>query len=111
MTKRTCPIPGCPALIPTTARYCPTHAREYEARRGTPTQRGYDRAHRRLRRQWQDRIDSGHSIRCVTCGIMVKGIAWDLGHERETGKHIGPQCIQCNRSEGGREGRARQGEM
>jgi len=39
--KRRCSAPGC--IIAVRGRFCPQHARQAEARRGTPKQRGYDR--------------------------------------------------------------------
>jgi 5-methylcytosine-specific restriction endonuclease McrA len=48
---RPCPTPGCPAL--THGGSCEEHRRErqreHDERRGTATERGYDRDHRRLR--------------------------------------------------------------
>lgn len=108
MAGRRCPGKGCPTIIPAGTRYCPPHARAYEARRGTPAARGYDAAHRAERALWQGRIDSGTPVHCVTCGVRLYGRAWDLGHTPERTAYIGPQCAPCNRGEGGREGRARQ---
>ena len=49
---RPCPAPGCPEL--TNGGRCPAHRRArnaaMDARRGSPAERGYDRAWRRLRR-------------------------------------------------------------
>ena len=55
----------CPHLLPPGTRYCPTHARTYEARRGTPTARGYGTPHRQERAKWQARIDAGEIIYCA----------------------------------------------
>lgn len=109
MAGRRCPAQGCPRIITGTARYCPTHAREYEGRRGTPTQRGYGAGHRALRADWQRRIDAGEPVTCATCPTVLKGAAWDLGHTEDRTGYIGPQCLTCNRSDGGRRGRASQG--
>ena len=99
---KVCPHTGCPVLIPRTSRFCPTHAREHEARRGTPTQRGYDLAHRRLRAQWQRRLNAGEVIACAKCGKPVDPTAWDLGHTADRTGWTGPECRTCNRSDGGR---------
>lgn len=109
MAGRRCPARGCPRIIPAQARYCPTHAREYEGRRGTPAQRGYDAQHRALRAQWQRRIDAGERVVCATCPTLITGTAWQLGHDHERGGYLGPQCVRCNTSDGGRRGRAAQG--
>ena len=44
--KTRCRAPGC--TIAVRGRYCTEHARQAEARRGTPRERGYDRAWVRL---------------------------------------------------------------
>jgi hypothetical protein len=106
--KRVCPRPGCPALIPAGARYCPTHAREYETRRGTRQARGYDARHNALRADWQRRIDRGERVVCATCPTVLTGRTWDLGHADDRRAYIGPQCLPCNRGDGGRRGRAAQ---
>lgn len=106
MAGRRCPTKGCPTILTRGQRYCPTHLREYEARRGTPTQRGYGADHRALRARWQARIDAGELVHCVTCGATLTRQAWDLGHDEAKSRWIGPQCVPCNRSEGGRRGAA-----
>lgn len=54
---------------------------------------------------------------CVNrCGRSVTpDQAWDIGHVVDVGKggsddpsNLGPSHVQCNRSDGGKEGRARQ---
>ena len=99
---RVCRTDGCPELIPSSRRHCATHAREYEQQRGTRQQRGYDADHERLRKQIQTRIDRGHPVPCVTCGVLLVGRDWDLGHDHDHGGHLGPQCVPCNRGDGGR---------
>jgi len=102
---KVCPTTGCPTLIPKTARYCTEHARDYEARRGTPTQRGYDQAHRTERARWQARIDRGDLVMCADgCGRRITGIAWHLGHTEDRTGYVGPQTIACNTADGGRRG-------
>jgi len=94
--------PRCPRLIPAGTRYCPTHQAEYEAGRGTPTQRGYGTTHRTTRTQWQARIDAGEPIYCADgCGARIIGTAWHLGHSADRSSYIGPQTIACNTREGG----------
>jgi 5-methylcytosine-specific restriction protein A len=45
-----CSTPICPTLIPPGVSRCPGCSRTAEQRRGTPTERGYGRAHRAFRR-------------------------------------------------------------
>jgi hypothetical protein len=48
-------------------------------------------------------------VRCWRCGNPIRPDAkWDLGHDDETGHYRGPEHPRCNRSAGGRLGRARQ---
>lgn len=108
--SRVCPRPGCPAIIPAGQRYCPTHAREYEARRGTRQARGYGADHDRRRRALVARINAGETIRCIDCGVRLTPATLDLGHTEDRSGYRGPQCAPCNRSDGGRRGRAAQGQ-
>lgn len=96
--------PRCPTIITNGARYCPTCTRAYDTARGTRQARGYDANHDALRATWQARIDSGQVVRCVTCGAALAGRGWDLGHTADRTGYIGPQCVTCNRSDGGRRG-------
>ena len=109
MPKRVCPKPGCPTLIPAGTRYCPTHAREYETRRGSRQARGYDTRHDRMRRTLVNRMNAGETIRCIDCGMKLTPTTLDLGHTDDRAGYRGPQCATCNRSDGGRRGRAAQG--
>jgi len=102
--------PRCHRIITNGAKYCAIHAAEYETSRGTPTARGYDATHRATRVAWQGRIDAGEVVRCASCGVRIVGTAWDLGHTADRTAYIGPQCQTCNRSDGGRRGRAMQDE-
>ena len=107
MAGRRCPGKGCPTIITNGARYCPTHAREYEQRRGTRQQRGYGHEHQMLRAEWQRRIDSGEVITCADgCGTRITGRDWQLGHDHLRGGYLGPQTIAHNTSDGGRRGAA-----
>lgn len=103
--------PRCPRLIPAGTRYCPTHAREYEAKRGTSTQRGYGPTHQALRARWAPQVATG-TVRCWRCGELIRADEpWDLGHD-DNDRSItrGPEhAARCNRSAAGRHGRAAQG--
>ena len=103
MAGRRCPGERCPRILTRGQRYCPQHALEYEQRRGTPAQRGYDTEHQKLRRTWQARLDAGEIIHCARCGARIDHRAWDLGHDDQR-QHRGPECTPCNRSAGGRNG-------
>lgn len=101
----------CPRILTNGDRYCERHAAAYEARRGTPTQRGYGAAHTRLRATWQARIDAGETIHCwrPDCDTRLAGRIWQLGHDdHDRSQYRGPECIPCNTKHGGRQGRARQ---
>ena len=104
MAGRRCPGERCPRILTQGERYCPQHAAEYEQRRGTATQRGYDGQHRALRRAWQTRIDAGEIVHCARCGTRINPHAWDLGHTDDRTHYRGPECAPCNRSAGGRNG-------
>lgn len=116
MAGRRCPgrdeIDGrtrtCPTILTRGERYCPRHARQYEQRRGSRQARGYDTTHDQLRAQWQQRIDNGERIVCATCPTIITGHAWQLGHDHQRGGYLGPQCVRCNTTDGGRRGRATQ---
>lgn len=102
---RVCAQPGCPTL--TTARRCDEHRAQVERTRGTRQQRGYDAAHDRLREWWRPKVELGgvhcHEPVCLMpARLILLGQAWDLVHDRETGKHRGPGHAKCNRSEGGK---------
>lgn len=105
---RRCPATRCPNIITTNARYCPQHARDYNTQRGTPTTRGYGPHHRKLRAQWQTRINQGEHITCWRCHTPITGTHWHLGHhdhDRET--YNGPECVNCNTTAGGQQSRGR----
>ena len=104
MAKRVCSKPNCGTLINIGAyrNLCPTHQRDRDRDRGTPTQRGYGTEHQALRKQWQSRIDAGETITCATCPNTITGRLWHLGHNADRSGYLGPQCIQCNLTEAGR---------
>lgn len=99
--KRICPKPGCPHVA--VGRYCPQHNREYEAKRGTSTARGYDQAHRARRAAWVTHVSRG-LVTCWRCGQPIEaGSAWDLGHDdHDRTITRGPEHATCNRSAAGR---------
>ena len=99
--KRICPKPGCPHVA--VGRYCPQHNREYEAKRGTSTARGYDQAHRARRAAWAPHVSRG-LVTCWRCGQPIEaGSAWDLGHDdHDRSVTRGPEHATCNRSAAGR---------
>lgn len=101
---RRCPATRCPQLIPDQARYCSTHAREYEARRGTSTRRGYDSRHQQARRVEAQRVANLEAI-CPRCGLLILPTEpWDLGHTDDRNGYQGAEHSRCNRSAGGRNG-------
>lgn len=95
--------PTCPAMLPAGVRYCPAHARAYESRRGSSTERGYGARHVRLRRMFEAEIAAGVPTFCSRCGKrIIPGSAWDLDHDdRDRSRYRGPSCEHCNRSAGG----------
>lgn len=102
---RVCAQPGCPTLGP--GRRCPTHTSETERRRGTRQARGYGPEHDALREWWRPKVERGgvhcHADQCLMpARLILIGQPWDLGHDRATGKHRGPEHEKCNRSEGGK---------
>jgi hypothetical protein len=109
---RVCSCIGCPAhdgSCPelTTARRCEPCSGQAEQKRGRRQARGYDRAHERLREQWRPRVEAGlvdcHAQPCTQPILRIlPGALWDLGHDRATGQHRGPEHRACNRSDGGR---------
>lgn len=106
MAGRRCPGERCPVILTDGSRYCPTHARAYEQRRGTSAARGYGSGHRALRASWQRRIDAGERIACARCtGLIVAGQAWALDHhDDDRSEYLGPSHASCNNAAGGRRG-------
>lgn len=98
--KRICPTPGCPH--PATALYCTEHQAEYEAKRGTKAQRGYGKDFQSERKRWARRVATG-GVHCWRCGTRIEaGAPFDLGHNDDRTKIIGPEHPTCNRSAAGR---------
>lgn len=104
---RTCPTPNCPRLIPRGARRCGPCGQDYEAKRGTPTQRGYDADHRKASRAWKAKVRAGQLVLCWRCGQPITDADdLDLGHD-DTDRDVtrGPEhARRCNRANAGRIG-------
>lgn len=79
-------------------------------KRTTTTKAGYGSTHQKIRRRWQDRIDSEGGI---TCWRWAEGVpasphcarfipprqpsAWHLGHDDwDRSVYRGPECVRCN---------------
>lgn len=101
MTRRVCPVPGCPTL--TDGGRCPVHRAEVEQARGTRQQRGYGAEHEAERARWAPLVASGH-VRCWRCKQPIDPTKeWDLGHDdQDRTKHRGPEHPACNRATAGR---------
>lgn len=98
--SRVCGKPGCPAI--TQSRYCEPHWAEHEAKRGTPTQRGYGKDYQAERRQWVKRVATG-IVRCWRCKALIQaGEPFDLGHSDDRTRINGPEHQLCNRSAAGK---------
>ena len=97
-----CPGTRCPELIPRTQTYCPTHAREHEAKRGTARQRGYDRTHEQERARVAHQVETLQA-HCHRCGLIILPTeAWDLGHTDDRKTWTGAEHARCNRSAAGK---------
>lgn len=98
--KRICPRLGCHRVVQ--GRYCVEHNREYEAKRGTPEQRGYDHAHRKMRANVALAVEAGRAI-CSRCELPISpGDLWHLDHDdTDRTKYLGPAHARCNTSAGG----------
>jgi len=100
--KRICAKAGCPT--PASGRYCPAHNREYEQARGSREQRGYDHAHRSLRKAFIPEHQSG-TLTCWRCHELIEpDEPFDLGHDdNDRTIYRGPEhANRCNRSAAGR---------
>lgn len=104
MALRRCPAPRCPHL--TATRYCKQHQREYEQRRGSSRERGYNKQHERLRKLWRARQRRGEQLYCARCGGPIgQHEPFDLGHDDDDRNiYNGPEHQRCNRAAGGKSG-------
>lgn len=93
---RVCNEPGCPEL--TTTPRCHTHTRQRDQQQGTRQQRGYDKAHDKLRKTWAPKV-AGGKVNCWRCGQRISPLEpWDLGHDDlDRGTYRGPEHRACNR--------------
>lgn len=73
----------------------PTHAL-------TPSERGYDAAHRAQRARIVEHMASGASYACSRCGQPIQhGQAWHLDHDDvDRTKYLGPAHATCNERAG-----------
>lgn len=63
--------------------------------------RGHGVEHRRLRRQWQQRILNNALPPCSRCGWPILPTdEWDLDHTDDRTGYLGPAHAHCNRSAG-----------
>lgn len=101
MSLRRCAWHNCPQLVKQGTRFCAIHAHAYERQRGSSTARGYDAAHRHLRRAWEARLATGETHTCAKCGQPVTAAdQWDLGHTDNRQSWTGPEHRSCNRKDG-----------
>lgn len=101
VSLRRCAWHNCPQLVPQGQRFCHAHAHAYNQQRGSSTARGYDAAHRHLRRAWEARLAAGETHICAKCGQPVTAAdQWDLGHTDNRQSWTGPEHRSCNRKDG-----------
>jgi len=91
----------CPSIIPGTSRRCALCKRSSEAKRGTPEQRGYGPAWRRLRLVILER--DGHSCRwCGGPANTVDHVTPKAHGGSDDPSNLVAACLRCNSSRGGR---------
>lgn len=71
----------------------------------------YGAKHQQVRKQIAPIVAAGEAECAQDVCLMYSrridpGQPWDLAHDRETGRYLGPAHAACNRSEGAREGNA-----
>ena len=77
---------------------------------GRTTERGYGRAHRKLRGQYQASMDAGVVYYCWRCAsegrtTPIDPEHWHLGHDdHDRDRYRGPECVPCNTATHGRGG-------
>jgi hypothetical protein len=82
-------------------------------RQGSRQARGYGRQHELQRQAWEPKVKRGgvhcHAKVCfMPARLILAGQTWDLGHNEDRTQWTGPEHTKCNRSEGGKRGRAKQ---
>jgi len=97
----------CPTRALTTDKTsrCNTCRSQLNIDRGSSTARGYNEAHRRLRKAYEPLVAAGQAYcwRCLARGAtnaeahIAPGTPWDLGH-RPDRTHAGPEHQRCNRA-------------
>lgn len=90
---RICTVRGCPEIV-TGASRCPAHVAEADARRGSSSSRGYDRAHQRARSVVLDRDPI-----CVLCHAAPSTVADHYPRDRRELVRLGldpndPSCMR-----------------
>ncbi len=102
MVYRPCLEPGCPELARKGPR-CPAHTiahqRDYDQRRGSPLQRGFDAEYARNRK-----IVLANAVSCAVCGeLFTIDSPATCGHviARVDGgsnelSNLRPECRRCN---------------
>lgn len=105
--KRICGKPNCPHAAQ--GRYCDKHNAEYEAKRGTKQERGYDKSFRELRKRLDPTVKAG-AAKCWRCGKPIPpNTEWHLGHDDNDRSIIrGPEHPLCNLSAAGKSAHRRQ---
>lgn len=97
--KKPCNVPGCPILVTGKPR-CPTHQREWEKRRGTKQERGYDAHHEQLKVQL---TPGAYGQLCPSCGLrMLPGQRLNLMHNATRTAYLGMGHARCNESDAGK---------
>lgn len=101
MSLRRCAWHNCPQLVRQGTRFCKLHSHAYERQRGSAATRGYNAAHRRERRRWEQAMATGITPICAKCNQPVlPSQAWDLGHTDDRKAWTGPEHRSCNRRDG-----------
>lgn len=77
----------------------------WTAPKASASSRGYGKAHRQLRKQWEPIVAAG-GVGCWRCGRVINpGTPWHLGHSDWGNVTKGPECVKCNLSAAARKGR------
>jgi len=99
--KTPCRYPGCPELVEAGQRFCDKHKREvnrqYDKKRGTAVQRGYDARWRRIRKMVL--AEEPLCRECLKHGIVKP--ATDVHHidgnpKNNKRENLEPLCHECH---------------